>query len=188
VKKIVSSIKKPFQYLIERPIIGIVVVVVVLVVVGGGAVLLLSGGGGGDNDNATTTSAGNKKHHDKNIEKAKKHKVKRAPVVNGAGTLDTARSVGPYAVAQGRGQIKHPSSVSVRVSAAPKQTVTVNYQLACYRQGHTVIGKGKYRTRPPDIRDVPLPFSGADQCIVTVGAQLTKGSPNGRIKVAITSG
>ena len=76
----------------------------------------------------------------------------------------------------------------MRVSAAPKQKVTVNYQLACYREGTGAkIGKGTYTPRPPDVRSLPLPLSGARECTVTVGAQLTSHRP-GRIKVAIISG
>ena len=152
-------------------------------------------GGGGDGDGDKADDGGSSKveksetdEKDPAIEKAKKRKVKPAPVRSSPGTLDVARSVGTFAVAQGRGRLKNPSSVAVRVSAAPKQKVTVNYQLACYREnGGTKIGKGSYTPRPPDVRNLPLPISGARECTVTVGAQLTSHRP-GRIKVAIISG
>ena len=76
----------------------------------------------------------------------------------------------------------------IRVSAAPKQTVTVNYQLGCYKDRRVRIGKGSYRTRPPATREIKLPMSGAKTCIVTAGAQLTKVVGEGRIKVAVIAG
>ena len=51
----------------------------------------------------------------------------------------------------------------------------------------TQIGKGHYTTRPPDFRTLSLPFGGAKQCAVTVGAQLTSSKP-GRVKVQIVAG
>lgn len=112
---------------------------------------------------------------------------KQAPRVR-TGTLDEARRVGRLAVAQARGTIVDPSVIRIRVSAAPKQTVTVNYQLGCFRDRVARIGRGSYRTRPPDSRGVPLPMRGAESCIVTASAQLTKVVGEGRIKVAVISG
>jgi hypothetical protein len=191
VKKVTDPIKNLFKQAKENPIIAIPVAIIALLLVGGIiAFAALSGGGGddeGDDEASTSTEASEGGTKDPAIEKAKKRKVKRAPVVTGAGTLDTARSIGTYAVAQGRGLVKNPSSISVRVSAAPKQKVMVNYQLACYRESGTRIGKGHYTTRPPDFRTLSLPFAGAKQCAVTVGAQLTSSKP-GRVKVSIISG
>ena len=110
-----------------------------------------------------------------------------APVVR-TGILDEARREGRLAVAQARGTIVAPTRVRIRVSAAPKQTVTVNYQLGCYKDRRVRIGKGSYRTRPPATREVKLPMSGAKTCIVTAGAQLTKVVGEGRVKVAVIAG
>lgn len=110
-----------------------------------------------------------------------------APVVR-SGVLDEARREGRLAVAQARGTIVEPTRVRIRVSAAPKQTVTVNYQLGCYKDRRVRIGKGSYRTRPPATREIKLPMSGAKTCIVTAGAQLTKVVGEGRIKVAVIAG
>lgn len=110
-----------------------------------------------------------------------------APVVR-RGVLDEARREGRLAVAQARGTIVEPTRVRIRVSAAPKQTVTVNYQLGCYKNRRVRIGKGSYRTRPPATREIKLPMSGAKTCIVTAGAQLTKVVGEGRIKVAVIAG
>jgi hypothetical protein len=188
VKKVVKPIKKLFKQAKAKPLVAIPVALVAVLLLGALVVFVFLAGDDNDGDGSTTTATeANKIHKDPAIEKAKRHKVKPAPVVNGAGTLDTARSVGTFAVAQGRGTIKNPSTISVRVSAAPKQEVTVDYQLACYKESGTKIGKDRYRVHPPDIRTLPLPMSGAKECIVTVGAQLTSHRP-GRIKVAIISG
>lgn len=112
---------------------------------------------------------------------------KQAPRVR-TGQLDEARREGRLAVAQARGTIVSPSVIRIRVSAAPKQTVTVNYQLGCFRNRVARIGRGSYRTRPPDSRGVPLPMRGAESCIVTASAQLTRVIGEGRIKVAVISG
>jgi hypothetical protein len=188
-----DPIKKLFKQAKENPIIAIPVAVLAVLLIGGiVAFAALSGGGGDDGDTAdggsTKTEKADDSKKDPAIEKARKRKTKPAPVRSSPGTLDVARSVGTFAVAQGRGRIKNPGAIAVRVSAAPKQKITVNYQLACYREGvGAKIGKGTYTPRPPDVRNLPLPLSGARECTVTVGAQLTSHRP-GRIKVAIISG
>lgn len=188
-----KKVKKLFKSALGKPLIAIPVVVVVLVIVGGGIALIATSGGGKGTRTATSPKKQHLSKRDKRgIAAAKKRHVKPAPVVNGSGTLDVARAVGRLAIAQGRGRIEHPVGVKVRVSAAPKQTVTVTYQLSCFkavgRFGTTRIANGRYRTKPPDIRSIPLPMSGADQCTATVGAQLTKDVGEGRIKVAVLAG
>lgn len=187
----VQKVLKPFKNLAskakENPIVAIPAAILAVLLVGGVvAFAVLSGGGDGDDSTIAEPDDSTTKK-DPAIEEARKRKVKPAPVLSGSGTLDTARSVGTYAVAQGRGRIKNPSAISVRVSAAPKQRVTVDYQLSCYRQSGTKVGTGGYTTRPPDVRNIPLPIAGAKECIATVGAQLTSSKP-GRVKVAIISG
>lgn len=191
--KVLDPFSKLFKQAKANPIIGIAVAVFAVLIVGAVVAFAVFGGGGGDGDNQADGGSPKAEKSETNekdpaIEKAKKRKVKPAPVRASPGTLDVARSVGTFAVAQGRGRIKNPSSIAVRVSAAPKQKVTVNYQLACYREnGGTKIGTGSYTPRPPDVRNLPLPISGASECTVTVGAQLTSHRP-GRIKVALISG
>ena len=117
----------------------------------------------------------------------KRRPPKQAPVVR-TGLLDEARREGRLAVAQARGTVLEPSRVRIRVRAAPRQTVTVNYQLGCYRNRRAKVGRGSYRTRPPNTRAVPVPMSGAKSCIVTAGAQLTKVLTSGQISVQIIAG
>ena len=189
--KVLKPIKKLIRQAKENPIVSIGVGIFAVLIVGAVILVAVFSGGGGDDkadDGSPKVESSKTDQKDPAIEKARKRKVKPAPVRASPGTLDVARSVGAHAIAQGRGRIKNPSTISVRVSAAPKQKVTVNYQLACYREGAGAkIGKGTYTPRPPDVRSLPLPLSGARECTVTVGAQLTSLRP-GRIKVAIISG
>lgn len=183
----VKKIKQPFQVFKAYPKVAIPAALVVVLVIGGLVALVLSTGSNATKTATTATQA--KKHHKrtKGEEAAKKRHVKRAPIVNGTGTIDVARSVGEYALAQGRGTVKDPTSLAVRVSAAPKQRVTVNYQVSCYRPSGTQFARGQFSTRPPAVHSLPLPIPGADACTVTVGAQLTRNGP-GRVKVAVISG
>jgi len=191
-KKVLDPIKKQFKNAKKHPKIAIPAVLVFVLLIGGLSVLVFAGGDDDGPGGETSTEAKKKDGKDPGIEAAKKRKVKPAPVVSGSGTLDVARAVGRLALAQGRGRIKNPTGVRVRVSAAPKQTVTVDWQLACYKAtGKTStqrIDNGRYRTRPPDTRGIPLPLSGADECTATVGAQLTRNVGSGRVKVAVLAG
>lgn len=189
-----QSIKNVFGPIRENPLIAAGVGVVLLLCVG---VLVAFAVLGGDDEDAGpgasgTTEEKEKKSEKEVLEEIKKRKVVPAPVRRAPGTLDVARSVGRLAIAQGRGRIKNPGGVSVRVSAAPKQTVTVDYQLSCYKAtgktSVTKVGQARYRTVPPNIRSIPLPLSGADECVVTVGAQLTRTVGEGRVKVAVIAG
>jgi hypothetical protein len=188
VKKVVKKIKKPFGKLLENPVYGIAAILVLVLIAGGAALLLLTGDDDKGSTAKTTTEQQKKAKKDPGIEAAKKRKVKPAPVVNQSGTLDVARSEGRLAVAQARGRIKNPAGVSVRVSAAPKQMVTVAYQISCYKPAGTRVSTGRYRVRPPNTRSLPLPLSGAKECTATVSAQLTRGGRNGRVKVAVVAG
>ena len=191
--KFLKSIKGQFKKAKKHPKIAIPAVILFLALVGGLTALVLTAGSGGDDSSPTTSQAKRPdKETDPGLAAAKKRKVKPAPVVNGTGTLDVARSVGRLAIAQARGRIKNPTGMSVRVSAAPKQTVTVSYQLSCYKAINKTsalkVSNGQYRTKPPNVRSLPLPLSGADECTVTVGAQLTKTQGKGRVKVAVLAG
>ncbi|MEA2191033.1 MAG: hypothetical protein QOI73_1154 [Solirubrobacteraceae bacterium] len=189
--KVLAPIKKQFRNAKKHPKIAIPAVLVTLLLIGGLAALVVAGGGDDGDKSATTATQKKKKgKEDPGIAAAKKRKVKPAPVVNGRGTLDVARREGRLALAQARGRIKNPSGVNVTVSAAPKQMVTVDYQLACYKAVHkqhfTRVKSGRYRTRPPSTRGLAIPLPGADECTATIGAQLTRGT--GRIKVSVSAG
>ncbi|HUR84733.1 MAG TPA: hypothetical protein VMY78_05265 [Solirubrobacteraceae bacterium] len=181
-KQVVRKIKKKINPLYAGAGVLFLIVVVVVVVV---AIAVSGGDDEGKDDSATSTQtttrdkAGKKK-------KAKGRRVKPAPV-GSSGKIDEARREGSFVVAQARGTIKNPGRISLRVSAAPKQNVTVDWQLSCFRARKVQIGKGKYRAKAPDTRALSLPMSGAETCIATAGAQLTKYG-NGRVKVAVVAG
>jgi len=190
-KKVLDPIKKQFRQAKKHPKIAIPAVLALILLVGVLGALVIAGGSDDGDDTKTTATQKKKDKDDKQTRGGlKKDPIKPAPVVNGSGRLDVARQVGRLAIAQARGRIKNPRGLSVRVSAAPKQMVTVNYQLSCYKAVHkqhtTKVSSGRYRTRPPNSRGLSLPLSGADECTVSIGAQLTRGS--GRIKVAVSAG
>lgn len=184
-KKITRSVKK-------HPLISIGATLCVLLLVGGLTTLALVSG---DDDGFSSggTSASSPTQGDsgdgEDKPKTKLKEAPSAPVRSEAGTLDVARREGRFAIAQARGQIENPKGISVTVSAAPKQPVTVDYQLSCYSQSgkttSTKVANERYRTTPPETRDIPLPLLGAKECTVSVSAQLTRGS--GRVKVIVKS-
>ncbi len=180
-KKFVRTIKKSI-----RPLFLIPVVLVAGLIVGG---ILLFGGGGDDDDGVpkANPSLGFAEGDPSQLPGSKRPPPKQAPVVR-TGTLDEARREGRLAVAQARGTILGPTRVRIRVSAAPKQTVSVNWQLGCYRDRRARVGKGQYRTTAPDVRAVRIPMRSPKSCIATASGQLTDPDRPGRIKIAIVSG
>jgi len=184
VKKFASKIRTSIPAI--KPLYLIpVAVLLVLVVVG---IAVLAGGDGGDGGDGGSDSARGFAEGDRSqLPGAETKPVKEAPTVR-SGKLDEARREGRLAVAQARGTIVSPSQVRIRVSAAPKQTVRVNWQLGCFKDRRSKIGTGEYRTRTPDVRRIALPVSGAKSCIATASAQLTRSDRSGRIKVALYSG
>jgi hypothetical protein len=169
-----------------KPLYLIIAGVVVVLLLVGGAFLIF--GGGSDSTDEPDPTLGFAEGDASGLPGSHR-KVRRAPVVGGnGGLLDEARREGRLAVAQARGTINNPSVVRIRVNAAPKQTVRVNWQLGCFKNRRAIIGRGEYRTRTPDSRGVSVPTSGAKSCIATASAQLTRSDRSGRIKVAIIAG
>ncbi len=163
-------------YLVAASLVAVLVVVGIFIVAGGG-----------DDPDAPDPTLGVGEGDPSQLPGNRRRPPREAPRVR-TGLVDEARRVGRLAVAQARGTIVEPSRVRIRVSAAPKQTVTVNYQLGCFRDRRAKVARGTYRTRPPDIREVPLPMAGAESCIVTAGAQLTKVEEEGRVKIGVIAG
>ena len=153
----------------------------------GGAFLIFGGGGDGTDESDPTLGFA---EGDRSQLPGSRIKVKPAPVVGGnGGLLDEARREGRLAVAQARGTINNPSVVRIRVSAAPKQTVRVNWQLGCFKDRRAVIGKARVphpHARQP--RRSACPSRAPKSCIATASAQLTRSDRSGRIKVAIIAG
>lgn len=178
VKKYVRKLRKKV-----KPLYAGVAVLLLIVVV----LIIVTSGGGGDDDNATTTAPTTtaKKNAPKKVKKRTKP-VKQAPIGT-TGVIDEARRKGDFVVAQARATVKSPTRISLRLSAAPKQTVTVDWQLSCFKNRQVKVGKGKYRVKSPDERAISLPIQGAENCIATAGAQLTRHG-GGRVKIAIIGG
>jgi hypothetical protein len=186
VKKFVRKIRTSIPAI--KPLYLISVVVVLVVVVAG--IAIFAGGGGGDDDgggDAGDTVRGFAEGDRSQLPGADTKPVPEAPTVR-TGKVDEARREGRLAVAQARGTIVSPSRVTIRVSAAPKQTVRVNWQLGCFKERRARYGAGEYRTRAPSTKSIALPVSGAKSCIATASAQLTRSDRSGRIKVAVYSG
>ena len=177
-KGIVRKIKKANPLYLGAA--GLILIVVVLIV-------LTSGGDDNSKTAKTVTKAPPLKKDKSKLKLPKETKpVKQAPI-GSFGVIDTARREGDFVVAQARGTIRNPGRVSLRVSAAPKQTVTVDWQLSCFKNRQVRVGKGKYRTKAPDTRSIQVPMVGAETCIATASAQLTRHG-KGRVKVAVVAG
>ncbi len=172
-----------------KPLYLIVAVVVIVGLIILGVVLLVGGGGGGDDDggDGSGSARGFAEGDRSKLPGADTKPVKEAPRVR-TGLLDEARREGRFAVAQARGTIVSPSSVRIRVSAAPTQVVFVTWQLGCFKGREARIGRGRYRAQTPDTRGIELPMQGATSCIATASAQLTRLNTAGRIKVAVIAG
>jgi len=178
VKKFARKVKKSIKPLYVVPVVLVAGLIVVGIVIFGG----------GDEDNKTANpSLGFAEGDSSRLPGAKRRRFKSAPVVR-SGRLDEARRTGRLAVAQARGTIVSPTRVRIRVGAAPKQTVTVNWQLGCFKNRRAIVGRDSYRARPPDIRAIKLPTQGAKSCIATASAQLTKPDGVGSITVAVVAG
>ena len=183
VRKIRTSIKLPAI----KPLYLIIAVVVIVVLIIG--IVLIGGGGGGigDDDEGSDAARGFAEGDRSRLPGADTKPVKEAPRVR-SGLLDEARREGRLAVAQARGTIVSPSRVLIRVSSAPKQVVWVTWQLGCYKDRRVRVGNGRFPAQTPNTRPIKLPVQGAQSCIATASAQLTRLNTKGRIKVAILAG
>jgi hypothetical protein len=176
VQKYVRLIKENPLYAVS----GLLIVVVVVFVA-------LSSGGGNEGEKEgqkTSTTAAKKKEAKPKLPKGRK--VREAPT-GSAGVIDEARREGPFVVAQARGTIRNPGLVRLRVFASPRQRVTVDWQLSCFRNRRVKVGRGRYRTKAPSTRSISVPMAGAETCIATAGAQLTRYG-RGIVKVAVVAG
>jgi hypothetical protein len=177
VKDVRKFIKANPLYMLAGGLILIVAVVIVLT----------SGAGNGNETAKTVTKAPALKKDKSKLKLPKETKpVKQAPI-GSSGVIDQAKREGDFVVAQARGTVRNPFRVRLRISATPKQTVTVDWQLSCFKNRQVRVGKGKYRAKAPDERGIQLPMSGAETCIATAGAQLTRHG-KGRVKVAVVAG
>jgi hypothetical protein len=102
-------------------------------------------------------------------------------------TIAGARKTGSHAKATIEAIVRHPGTVAIRTSVAPKQHVLVTWGLSCPRTAH---GKdngsgGTYTATPPDVHTLTLPHRDIAFCAVRAEAQLVR---KGRVKVAVLAG
>jgi uncharacterized protein YxeA len=156
-------------------VIGIVVVVVLAVV----GVLLLTGGDDND-DTSTTAKNGSSKSDDKSsASKSDSSSDSDSGDEPALRTVEVNRASGKDAAVNVGALMRKPGKVYLRVSAAPKQKVTVNWTLAC---GVGATGQGDYEATPPDTRQLELPKKNPKTCVASASTQL---DGNGRVKLAV---
>ena len=98
-------------------------------------------------------------------------------------TIDRARATGDRPAAKAAGSVRHPRAIAIRVSAAPKQRVTVVWALSCTNGDDKEKTSGaSYAAMAPNIRPLKLP-SGAsgDVCAVDATARIL----TGRVKATL---
>ncbi|MEY2513873.1 MAG: hypothetical protein QOJ89_1231 [bacterium] len=94
-------------------------------------------------------------------------------------TVATKRSQGKYATAAASANMKKPGEIWLRVSAAPKQEVTGQWNVSC---GKGNVDMDTFTVTPPHDQKLTIPSKSAPSCIAGASAQL---GGNGRVKVTI---
>ncbi|MDX6677720.1 MAG: hypothetical protein QOE31_1772 [Solirubrobacteraceae bacterium] len=147
-----------------KVVLGVVLAVIVVLVL----VSVLTGGDDDDSPSATRTGGdGGSKGGSK----------------GGSGpslrSVAQKRSQGKYATAQASGIIDQPKEIWLRLSAAPKQQVTGQWNVSC---GAGATDSDTFTVTPPNLQKLRIPGKKADSCIAGANAQLEK---TGRLKVTI---
>jgi outer membrane biosynthesis protein TonB len=87
-----------------------------------------------------------------------------------------------YALAQATGSIKRPTTVTMQVGAAPKQPVSINWNVVClFASGAKTTSDSVTMTPPLELK-LTLPPGQASTCTISAQAQLTLAGV-GRVKV-----
>jgi hypothetical protein len=99
-------------------------------------------------------------------------------------TIDVDRTIGRHAKATAKGIVDDPVAVAIRVSAAPRQRVSVAWGLSCPKtdDGDAKGTGGTYTTTPPNVRALRLPRRKIAFCAVRGEARLSR---SGRVKVTL---
>lgn len=97
--------------------------------------------------------------------------------------VDRARAQGDRVEAKAEAAVKKPAAIAIRVSAAPKQRVTVVWALSCTNgNGDDAKTTGaSYTTLTPNIRELKLPDAPRDVCQVEATTKLL----TGRVKTTL---
>jgi hypothetical protein len=91
---------------------------------------------------------------------------------------------GDFAIALAGGTVKHPGRITVKVTASPRQRVSVTWNMVCGKGTSAGSKSGDFKARAPVIRALRQPMRNPDNCTVSASAQLDKG---GRVTVALRS-
>ena len=153
-------------------VIGVALVAVIAIV----AVTLLVGG-----DDEDSKSAGDKtsKSADKDTKSDDSDDAADSSDEPELRTLAVKRSEGRDAAVNVGALTREPGKIALRVSAAPKQRVTVNWTLAC---GVGATAQGDYEVTPPDTRELKLPKKNPRTCVASASSQI---DGRGRLKLAV---
>jgi hypothetical protein len=98
--------------------------------------------------------------------------------------IDTGSASGDYAIAQASGNVKKPGTIRVKVTASPRQKVSVNWTMVCSQpDGGAGSKDGKFTAKTPVTRTLKKPAKKVTDCTVSALAQL---SDSGKIKITLT--
>ncbi|MDQ3678632.1 MAG: hypothetical protein M3401_17845 [Actinomycetota bacterium] len=176
-KKLFRKVKKKLSPLLLIPI------VLLALVLAGGYFLFFAGDDDNDGTASNSPDAPSVPNTPSKKKSRKRFKVKPAPAAGKEFTIDSDRDEKDYAIAQAIGSITTPGSISVRIGAAPKQPVTVNWSIVCLLTSEGArTTDDTFTVTPPATRQLKLPVKNAVSCNASVAAQLTRAG-NGRIKV-----
>jgi hypothetical protein len=91
--------------------------------------------------------------------------------------VDRARASGDNVQAHAAAALRKPEAVAIRVSAAPKQRVTVVWALSCNNGSgkDEKTSGGTYSVMTPNIRELKLPDSPRDVCQIDATTKLLLG-------------
>lgn len=106
-----------------------------------------------------------------------------APLAN-AKTIAKGHASGDYAVTQAAGTVKRPGTIRVKVTASPRQKVSVSWTMVCTKGTNAGSKSGQFEARTNVNRALKKPMSHTDSCTVSANAQL---SGSGKVSIAITA-
>lgn len=179
-KKLFRKIKKKLSPLLAIPIVFLALLVT------GGYFLFFSGDdgkNGSENASNTPPPAPVPDGPDKTPTTPAPPQVKPDPAAGKEFTIDSDRDEKDYAIAQAIGTITRPQTISLRIGAAPKQPVTVNWSVVCLLPSEGARSTDDtFTVTPPATRALKLPVNDAVSCNASAAAQLTRAG-KGRIKV-----
>ncbi len=92
------------------------------------------------------------------------------------------RSSGDYAIALASGSTNHPATISVRILAAPNQTVDASWNLVCSRGLGAGSKDGQFSARTPVTKRLTFPMENPDSCTAAASDQL---SDSGNVTVLL---